>query len=141
MVKKTNGPAAKKPRIVKVYDHHVTYNAHLLYKTHVIYPKIRLAGKWLADCGFAPGQHIEVVQEPQRLVIQVVPPPKKAQKHTAVTHAPTQKPRRRAQVPYVLNKNTDAPTAVPVVPTAMEHRGYQKVKSNFAFGWPRLPLI
>ncbi|MGN6437523.1 MAG: SymE family type I addiction module toxin [Agriterribacter sp.] len=32
-------------------------------------PEIRLMGKWLADCGFRPGQHIEVLQAKNKLII------------------------------------------------------------------------
>lgn len=71
----TSSNTPRRPRIVKVYDLMITYNHNTLHQTRVVYPMIRLSGKWLADCGFAPGQRIEVVQEPQRLVIQLVPVP------------------------------------------------------------------
>ena len=53
----------------------VTYSHNTQHQTRVVYPMIRLSGRWLANCGFAPGQRIEVVQEPQRLVIQLIPEP------------------------------------------------------------------
>ncbi|WP_202616077.1 SymE family type I addiction module toxin [Edaphocola flava] len=75
MAKKPNSLAAKKARIVKIYDRMVFYGGNVLYKTRVVYPMIRISGQWLADCGFAPGQHIQVTPGKQRLVIQLVNAP------------------------------------------------------------------
>jgi hypothetical protein len=38
-------------------------------------PVIRLAGRWLARAGFAPGCRLEVTGRRGRLVVQVVAPP------------------------------------------------------------------
>ncbi|GAA4437347.1 hypothetical protein GCM10023091_16430 [Ravibacter arvi] len=62
-----------KVRTLKVYDKIFTRGGNVAYGRHqVVYPEIRLMGQWLADCGFGPGQHIEVVQEEGRLTIRKV---------------------------------------------------------------------
>jgi hypothetical protein len=62
-----------KVRTLKVYDKILSRGGNLMYdRRYVLYPEIRLMGQWLADCGFAPGQQIEVVQERNRLTIRVV---------------------------------------------------------------------
>jgi toxic protein SymE len=149
MAKKTNGPAAKKARIVKVYDHHVTYNAHLLYKTHVIYPKIRLAGKWLADCGFAPGQHIQITTGKQRLVIQLVNAPATDQNAAAAKlnavagklSAAVRKPGRRAHVPYVTDKKQNEAVAELIAPAEKLNSINQKPQSHSGLQWLDVPFF
>lgn len=62
-----------KVRTLKVYDKILSRGGNTLYGRYdVVYPEIRLMGQWLADCGFAPGQHIEVTQEENRLTIRLV---------------------------------------------------------------------
>ncbi|MBP1132005.1 MULTISPECIES: SymE family type I addiction module toxin [Serratia] len=36
-------------------------------------PQLTLTGKWLEQCGFTTGQQIEVITEPGRLIIRIVP--------------------------------------------------------------------
>ncbi|WP_222165411.1 SymE family type I addiction module toxin [Edaphocola aurantiacus] len=149
MAKKTNGPVVRKPRIVKVYDHHVTYNAHLLYKTHVIYPKIRLAGKWLADCGFAPGQHIQITTGKQRLVIQLVDAPgtdqhaAAAKQHAVAKElsAAGRKPRRRTNVPYVADKKQNEAVAKLNAPAQKLNSINSKPQSHSGLGWLDIPFF
>jgi toxic protein SymE len=58
-------------RTLKVYDKLFRRGSGLYSSNNaVLYPEIRLIGKWLQDCGFRPGQHIEVVMEHNKLTIQ-----------------------------------------------------------------------
>ncbi len=64
---------SEKVRILKVYDKMFIRGGNTQYNRYsVLYPEIRLMGQWLADCGFRPGQSIEVVQEEGRLTIRKV---------------------------------------------------------------------
>jgi toxic protein SymE len=58
-------------RNLKVYDK-IFLRGGRVRSNHqvVLYPEIRLIGKWLQDCGFRPGQHIEVITELNRLTIR-----------------------------------------------------------------------
>ncbi len=61
---------ALKVRRLKVYDKFVTRNEDRLFaRYNVLFPEIRLIGKWVADSGFLPGQHIDVVVEKNKLTI------------------------------------------------------------------------
>lgn len=67
----TAAPAqAAKVRRLKVYDKIFTRCERQFFGSYtVLLPEIRLIGKWLADCGSAPGQHIEVTTERGKLTI------------------------------------------------------------------------
>lgn len=69
----TTEESQAKVRTLKVYDRALVRGGNVMYgRRYVLYPEIRLTGQWLADCGFEPGQHIEVVQEENRLTIRKV---------------------------------------------------------------------
>ncbi|KAA5532403.1 type I toxin-antitoxin system SymE family toxin [Taibaiella lutea] len=58
-------------RTLKVYDKIFCRSTGLRNGSNVVlYPEIRLIGKWLQDCGFRPGQHIEVITERNKLTIR-----------------------------------------------------------------------
>ncbi len=62
-----------KVRTLKVYDKALFRGGNVKHaRRYVFYPEIRLMGQWLADCGFKPGQHIEVVEEQNQLTIKAV---------------------------------------------------------------------
>ena len=68
-IKKQNN----KPRVrtLKVYDKiFLRGRGSFSSDRAVLYPEIRLIGKWLQDCGFQPGQHIEVTMERNKLTIK-----------------------------------------------------------------------
>lgn len=109
MAKKPNNPPARRPRIVKVYDRMVAYGGNVLYKTRVVYPLIRLSGQWLADCGFAPGQHIEVTPGEQQLIIRIQNAAAADPNAVAAKLPATgKKPGRRANIPYLTNQKHNA---------------------------------
>ncbi len=57
-------------RILKVYDKIFIRGGQGIIRSYgVLTPEIRLLGLWLYKCGFRPGQHIEVRQEPGKLTI------------------------------------------------------------------------
>lgn len=59
-----------KVRRLKVYEKIMIYNSGLFGSNSVSrHSEIRLIGKWLVDCGFQPGQYIQVSVETGRLVI------------------------------------------------------------------------
>lgn len=59
-----------KTRTLKVYDKILLRSSYATQQSRrVLLPEIRLMGKWLADCGFEPGQHIEVRQTRHKLII------------------------------------------------------------------------
>lgn len=63
-----------KIRRIKVYEKIlVRRQAYLSEKYNVYFPEIRLMGKWLLDCGFRPGQQIEVHTEEDKLTITKSP--------------------------------------------------------------------
>lgn len=65
---------AAKIRRMKVYNKIMLRREHLLYGSYsVTFPEIRLIGKWLQDCGFNPGQEIEVHTEANKLTITKSP--------------------------------------------------------------------
>ena len=41
---------------------------------YVFFPEICLTGKWLQDCGFQIGQHVEVVTENNKIIISLAWP-------------------------------------------------------------------
>jgi len=62
--------ATPKVRTLKVYDKVFDRGGRCTAGHYsIIFPEIRLIGKWLQDCGFQPGQHIEVTTEQNRLTI------------------------------------------------------------------------
>ncbi len=59
---------------MKVYDKIIRRNEQFQYGSYnVHFPEIRLMGKWLQDCGFIPGQEIEVATEANKLTITIHP--------------------------------------------------------------------
>gem|GEM_PF-684805 len=61
--------AIPKLRRLKVYEKILIYNTGYLNSTISRHPEIRLMGKWLADCGFLPGQQVQVSVAANKLVI------------------------------------------------------------------------
>lgn len=39
---------------------------------HVVVPEILLKGKWLAEAGFKPGQHVQIEQKKNKLTITIL---------------------------------------------------------------------
>ncbi|MFT4092435.1 MAG: SymE family type I addiction module toxin [Niabella sp.] len=64
-----NTQPAQKIRTLKVYEKVTLYNLYYGYSSAARYPEIRLIGKWLADCGFQPGQYVDVAIEQNKLTI------------------------------------------------------------------------
>lgn len=61
---------APQVRTLKVYDKVFSRGGRFMADHYSInFPEIRLIGKWLLDCGFEPGQHIEVTTERNKLTI------------------------------------------------------------------------
>lgn len=60
-----------KTRRLKVYDKILRRGGNCMYGYSVTFPEIRLTGKWLQDCGFQPGQRIEVSTKANELTITV----------------------------------------------------------------------
>ncbi|MBO9591289.1 MAG: SymE family type I addiction module toxin [Niabella sp.] len=60
----------KRMRKLKVYDRIIVYNS-IFWNGYTInhYPEIRLMGKWLLDCGFKSGQHIDITIAENKLII------------------------------------------------------------------------
>lgn len=57
-------------RTLKVYQKMILRHSRVYCGDYMVrFPEIRLMGKWLADCGFEPGQHICITQEPDKLII------------------------------------------------------------------------
>ena len=57
-------------RTLKVYQKIILRHSRFYRRSYSVpFPGIRLVGKWLADCGFEPGQHIQILQEPDKLII------------------------------------------------------------------------
>lgn len=57
-------------RTLKVYQKIILGHSRFYRRGYSIpLPEIRLMGKWLADCGFEPWQHIQILQEPDKLTI------------------------------------------------------------------------
>ncbi|HEX7756405.1 MAG TPA: SymE family type I addiction module toxin [Niabella sp.] len=57
-------------RRLKVYEKIVVYNTGPFGGNSVSHhPEIRLIGKWLADCGFQPGQYVDVTIGQGKLII------------------------------------------------------------------------
>lgn len=144
MAKKPNVRAARKPRMVKVYEGRAVSGMRCTY-----YPQIRISGKWLADCGFAPGQHIQVTTGKQRLVIQLVNAPATDQnaaaaKLNAVAEklpAAVRKPRRRANVPYVTDKKQNEAVAELTTPAEKLNSINQKPQSHSGLQWLDVPFF
>jgi len=66
----------KKPNIrrMKVYDKWVSRSEGFQYgRYHTRFPEIRLMGRWLQECGFSPGQEIEIATEARKLTITISP--------------------------------------------------------------------
>lgn len=61
-------------RRMKVYDKWVSRAERFQYgRYHITLPEIRLMGRWLQECGFSPGQEIEVSTEARKLTITISP--------------------------------------------------------------------
>ncbi|MBL7704753.1 MAG: SymE family type I addiction module toxin [Taibaiella sp.] len=57
-------------RTLKVYQKVILRHSRFYRRSYSVpFPEIRLVGKWLADCGFEPGQHIQIRQEPDKLPV------------------------------------------------------------------------
>ncbi|MBL7704420.1 MAG: SymE family type I addiction module toxin [Taibaiella sp.] len=57
-------------RTLKVYQKIILRHSRFYCRSYTVqFPEIRLMGKWLADCGFKPGQHIWITQEAGKLTI------------------------------------------------------------------------
>jgi len=67
--KHNHGKQHPRVRTLKVYDKIFIRARFLGCRYPVVFPEIRLIGKWLEDCGFEPGQHIDVITERNRLII------------------------------------------------------------------------
>lgn len=68
-------------RRMKVYDKRVSRSARFQYgRYQIALPEIRLMGLWLQECGFSPGQEIEVSTEARKLTITISPAYKKGTK-------------------------------------------------------------
>lgn len=64
--------SSAKTRQMKVYNKIMLRRENFQYGSYsVTFPEIRLMGKWLQDCGFNPGQQIEVYTEANKLTITV----------------------------------------------------------------------
>ncbi|MBZ4189282.1 SymE family type I addiction module toxin [Niabella beijingensis] len=65
-----NSATIKRMRKLKIYDRAIVYNS-TLWSGYIInhYPEIRLMGKWLLDCGFKCGQHIDITIAENKLII------------------------------------------------------------------------
>ncbi|MFN4313460.1 MAG: SymE family type I addiction module toxin [Chitinophagaceae bacterium] len=60
-----------KVRRLKVYKRLFDRGGGFLPLQYTVnFPEIRLIGKWLKDCGFEPGQRIEVTTEQGKLTIK-----------------------------------------------------------------------
>lgn len=44
------------------------------YHQYAFFPEIRLAGKWLSDLGFAPGQHVNIACKDGKIEISALVP-------------------------------------------------------------------
>ncbi|SDD63788.1 SymE family type I addiction module toxin [Niabella drilacis] len=66
-----NNLVIRKIRKLKVYEKTIVYSrtCYMGDETVAHHPEIRLIGKWLADCGFQPGQYVDVTVEPNKLII------------------------------------------------------------------------
>lgn len=65
-----NNAVIQKVRRLKVYEKIIVYNTGPFGGNSVAHhPEIRLIGKWLADCGFQPGQYVDVTIERNKLII------------------------------------------------------------------------
>ncbi len=61
-------------RRMKVYDKTLQRRENYQFERYnVTFPEIRLMGRWLAECGFHPGQEIEVSTEARKLTITISP--------------------------------------------------------------------
>lgn len=58
---------------MKVYDKTIQRGIGFINRYAVMFPEIRLMGKWLQECGFEPGQEIDVATETHKLVITISP--------------------------------------------------------------------
>lgn len=59
-------------RRMKVYDKTLQRRQNYQYERYnVTFPEIRLMGRWLQECGFSPGQEIEVSTETRKLTITI----------------------------------------------------------------------
>ncbi|MBC9813369.1 type I addiction module toxin, SymE family [Crocinitomicaceae bacterium CZZ-1] len=59
---------------MKVYDKTLQRRQNYQYERYnVTFPEIRLMGRWLQECGFSPGQEIEVSTEASKLTITIAP--------------------------------------------------------------------
>ena len=66
----STGNTPAKVRTLKVYDKILERGGRILYGRYsILVPEIRLIGIWLQDCGFKPGQYIEVTTEHHKLTI------------------------------------------------------------------------
>ncbi len=52
-------------RKMRIYKHYFPR----AWSNYVVFPEIRLAGRWLMESGFVPGQRIRVTCEYERIVI------------------------------------------------------------------------
>ncbi len=64
-------PQQPQVRTLKIYDKIFCRGGSFITGNRytITFPEIRLMGKWLQDCGFEPGQHIEVTTEHNKLTI------------------------------------------------------------------------
>lgn len=72
MANNPRAPRQPKVRNLKVYDkilfrYRGRFAADKAYS--VTFPEIRLMGRWLLNCGFEPGQHIQVTTGRNKLTI------------------------------------------------------------------------
>lgn len=70
--------SSENTRRMKVYDKTMQRGTHFQYgRYYVTFPEIRLTGKWMQECGFRPGQQIEITTEVHKLTITICPDNKK----------------------------------------------------------------
>ena len=62
-------PSYPKTRKLKVYNKILTRGTTVVSRRPVIFSEIRLVGRWLIDCGFHPGQDIEITIRRNKLTI------------------------------------------------------------------------
>lgn len=62
-----------KTRRMKVYSKILKRREKLAWNYMVTFPEIRLMGKWLQECGFEPGQEINIATASRKLVITIEP--------------------------------------------------------------------
>ncbi|MFP3831464.1 SymE family type I addiction module toxin [Chryseobacterium sp. SIMBA_028] len=40
------------------------------YNRHVLFPEIRIAGKWVQECGFEAGDHVAVIVSRNQIILR-----------------------------------------------------------------------